>query len=115
MTTATKNRIPTITATSTPNFFDIESSNGWDHYPLYIVGPGQAICGCPAGTLGKSCYHRTYAIAHLVYSDPDITRRLIALEEGLKELNAVLWRAVQEQAEKEAERDEVRTLFDTAA
>jgi hypothetical protein len=115
MTTATKNKIPTIHATSTPNFYDVLSSDNRTHYPMLVEGPGQVRCGCPAGEAGRQCYHRRYAVAFLIYIDPEISLRFIALEEGLKEINAVLWQAVQEQAEKEAELDEVRTLFDTAA
>jgi hypothetical protein len=99
--TATK-KIPTITATSTENFYDVLSSDGVTHYPMLVEGPGQVICGCPAGSNGRNCYHRTYAIANMVYTDPEITMRWAALEEDLKELSQTIKNAIEDAAELEA-------------
>jgi hypothetical protein len=104
MTTATaiKNRIPTIFATSTPNFYDVLSSDNRTHYPMLVEGPRQVRCGCPAGEAGRQCYHRRYAVAFLIYLDPEIKLRLSALEEGLKELSQTIQNAIEDAAELEA-------------
>ena len=104
-----------ITATSTENFYDVLSSDGYTHYPLYFEGPRQVVCGCPAGSIGRGCYHRTTALETLVYIFPDAAYRFAKLEEELKEINAVLEAALLNSIEDEAERDEVRTLFNEAA
>ncbi len=110
MTTATK-KTPTITATSTVNFYDVLSSNEFDHYPMLIEGPGLVRCGCPAGEVGKTCYHRNYAVANMIYIDPEITIRLEALEMELQEMMQALNNAIEAQAEL----DEVRDLWLEAA
>jgi hypothetical protein len=70
---------------------------------------------CHAGEAGRQCYHRRYAVAFLIYIDPEISMRLVALEEELKELNDVIWAAIQAQADDEADRDAYRDLFGDAA
>jgi hypothetical protein len=111
MTTATATRIPTISATSTPNFYDVLSSDNKTHYPMLVEGPGQVICGCPAGSNGRNCYHRTYAVANMIYIDENVTYRLAALEEGLKELNAAIWAAIEAQADDAADREAYETMM----
>jgi hypothetical protein len=102
--TATK-RIPTITATSTENFYDVLSSDGFTHYPMLITGPGCVRCGCPAGEAGRNCYHRTYALANMIYIDPVITLRLAQLEQDLIE-----WNSKQNFIEEEACKDAYRAM-----
>lgn len=104
----------TITATSTENFYDVLSSNGYDHYPLCFEGPRQVVCGCPAGSIGKSCYHRAAALETLVYIFPDAAYRFQVLEDELKEINAAIEAALANSIEAEAELDEVRTMFEAA-
>jgi hypothetical protein len=110
MTATAIKKIPTITATSTPNFYDVLSSDGFTHYPMLITGPGCVRCGCPAGEAGRNCYHRNYALANMIYIDPVITMRLAQLEQDLIE-----WNSKQNFIEEEAELDEVRDLFGEAA
>jgi hypothetical protein len=107
--TATK-RIPTISKTSTENFYDVLSSDGFTHYPMLITGPGCVRCGCPAGEAGKQCYHRNWAVANLIYIDPEISLRLAQLEQALIE-----WNSKQNFIEDESELDAVRDLFGEAA
>jgi uncharacterized Zn finger protein len=113
MTTATanKNEVELI-ATSTPNFFYAVSSNGYDVYALLITGPGAATCTCPAfEVFHKPCKHRRALLATHIYLDPEISLRLANLDYEVRELNQHLLNLI----EGEAEQDEVRTLFDTAA
>ena len=115
MTSTTATRIPTITATSTVNFYDVLSSDNKTHYPMLVEGPGAVSCGCPAGMAGRSCYHRNWAIANLIYIDPQISLRLSKLEQDLKELNEMIWLAIQAQADDEADRYATEELFSIAA
>lgn len=111
-TTAT--RIPTIKATTTPNFYDVLSSDGFTHYPLLVVGPGQVLCGCPAGEKSVCCYHYHYAKANLVYIDPAITLRLSQLEQDLKELNDTIWEAIQARADDNADYEAYQDMLEAA-
>lgn len=110
MTTGTIKKAK-LTATSTENFYDVESSNGYDHYPLCFVGPRQVICGCPAGEAGRVCYHRTFALETLVYIFPDAAYRFQLLEEGLREINEALGIETMERIEAAAEREAYEDLF----
>jgi hypothetical protein len=94
-----------IHSTSTLNFYDVLSSNGWDHYPLMVTGPGMARCGCPRGELNLSCKHRRYAVAFLVYIDPEISMRLANLEYEVRELNQHLLNLIEGEAELDAYRE----------
>jgi hypothetical protein len=104
--TATKTeRIPTIFATSTPNFYDVLSSDNRTHYPMLVEGPGQVRCGCPAGEAGRQCYHRRYAVAFLIYLDPEISLRLANLDYEVRELNQHLLNLIEREAELDAYRE----------
>jgi hypothetical protein len=47
----------TLIATSTPNFYDVLSSNQWDHYPLIVKEDNSIECGCKGFTYHGHCYH----------------------------------------------------------
>ncbi|MBA3829915.1 MAG: hypothetical protein H0X33_13325 [Taibaiella sp.] len=105
MTTTKTKKIPTIKATSSLNFYDVLSSDGYTHYPLLVTGPGAIRCGCPAGEIGKSCYHRNFALKTIIYIDEEITYRLAALEIEIQELNQTINNLAETEMEKDAYRD----------
>jgi hypothetical protein len=57
---------------------------------------------CPAGEAGRQCYHRRYAVAFLIYLDPEISMRLANLEYEVRELNQHLLNLIEGEAELEA-------------
>lgn len=125
--TATATRIPTISATSTPNFYDVLSSDGKTHYPMLVEGVGQITCGCWAGTTlydksGKvvrratNCYHRRYALETIIYIDEAVTYRLAQLEQDIKEWNANQnWTEILREADDAADREAYETMMSDAA
>jgi hypothetical protein len=116
--TATATKIPTITATSTVNFYDVLSSDGKTHYPLLVEGYGRVTCGCPAGMNGRSCYHRSYALEAIAYIDEEAFNRLAELELEVHEWRAAQgWLDTLEKIDEEADKDAYRDLFgwDSAA
>jgi hypothetical protein len=114
--TATATKIPTITTTSTVNFYDVLSSDGKTHYPLLVEGYGRVTCGCPAGMNGRSCYHRSYALTSIAFIDEDAFNRLHQLEIDLHNWREEMgWLDTLEKIEAIVEADEVAALFDTAA
>lgn len=68
----------TLTATSTPNFYEVLSSNLWDHYPLLVEETGLS-CGCPGFTYHGHCYHALEA-AQLVTFIPETTTVAVPVE-----------------------------------
>jgi hypothetical protein len=113
--TATK-KIPNIFATSTTNFYDVLSSDNKTHYPLLVEGYGQVSCGCPAGSAGKNCYHRTYALTSIAYIDEDAYNRLAQLEIDLHQWRAEMgWLETLERGEEITTLEEVEELFNEAA
>lgn len=99
MKTITKKQAQ-ITATSTPNFFDVLSSDNWTHYPLLMTGPGTCVCGCWAGQAGRPCYHRTQALEQFQY-----------VPETQEEIDELSWARIKRNIERESERDAIRDLF----
>ena len=99
MKTITK-RKANITPTSTPNFFDVLSSDNWTHYPLLMTGPGACVCGCPAGTAHRGCYHRRYAIETFEY-----------VPESQETIDELTWRRLKNRIEDEAGREAYLNLF----
>jgi hypothetical protein len=57
----------TLTATSTPNFYDVLSSNEYDHYPLLVEAPDKLICGCRGFNQWGHCYHVLEAAKMISY------------------------------------------------
>jgi hypothetical protein len=68
----------TLTATSTLNFYDVLSSNEFDHYPL-LVEPTGLSCGCKGFTRWGHCYHALEA-ATLVTYIPEPTTAAVPVE-----------------------------------
>jgi hypothetical protein len=68
----------TLTPTSTPNFYDVLSSNLWDHYPLLVEETGLT-CGCKGFTYHGHCYHALEA-KELVTYQPEPTTAAIPVE-----------------------------------
>lgn len=112
MTAATATKIPTITITSTTNFYDVLSSDGKTHYPLLVEGYGQVSCGCPAGMKGRNCYHRTFVLENFAFIDEDAFNRLAQLEMDLHQWREEMgWLEVLEAVEAQTQQDEVEELF----
>ena len=99
-----------ITATSTPNFYDVESSNEWDHYPLILTAPGACRCGCPAGEAGRACYHRVTALATLTYVQEDSLVSELSLRRIAK-AEREYWEGLTNRIEDAAELAAVEELF----
>lgn len=78
MTTKTTAEIK-IVPTSTVNFYDVLSSNDYDHYPLEVTGFGKAVCGCPAGEKHIDCKHRKLALSQLTFYTSQVTWEEVAL------------------------------------
>lgn len=58
----------TINPTSTPNFFDVLSSNEYDHYPLLVEQAG-ITCGCLGFTRWHHCKHADQAAATITFHE----------------------------------------------
>src|SRR4051812_2863251 len=59
----------TLTKTSVPNFYDVLSSNLWDHYPLQVKEDNSIKCGCMGFTVHGHCYHADDAVTRLTFQE----------------------------------------------
>lgn len=89
-----------INKTSTPNFYDVLSSDNFTHYPLMLTAPGACLCGCPAGEAHRGCYHRSQALNELEY--------IPVVDDSISD---EAWKRIELAAEWEATLDSVRDLL----